>query len=489
MKTTYSMRRPKLLFYVIAISALVWFRLVPGACAATLADFGYQKLKVNGQVPAGTRPLLVILACFDSNNLGTCFGNNFTNGWQYYQDWVFNSARQPVSLNGYFNEVSNGRFSWAPADTELGPGAGVTRVWVNYPGCLECPGVTEVSYFSNIIYQAMGNVDFGNYDANQDGFVTRNELTIAIFNNDWKSGGNRMSGDVTRAGITFRSQGRTVANLGYYATFDTWCHELSHTLGIMDLYGRTCLSYQVTLMSCTGLDVNNRSFHLDPWHKMQLGWSEPRIRSLRTGGVETLPAAQNMDPSAPILLYDPTYGSNDFFILEYRTATSPTGPGYDASVAGNGLVIWHVVQDGYHDPLRVNCDTNGACDFTVWTVGAPNLQKGGNSPWSSGATTAFLQFLPAIPTDTRIHVQPFNLGAGNIVVDWTFPGNSWVDFGFAGFPELGFFLLPFNSLAEGVAAVPVGGVLHVKAGASPAAATLTKSMTIQSYNGPVTIGR
>lgn len=483
------MKKAKLPSCVISLTTMLWLWLAPGARAATLADFGYQNLKVNGALPLGARPLLVILACFDTNDLGTCFDNNFTNGWQYYQDWVFNSARQPVSINGYFHEVSNGRFFWAPADTDLGPGAGVTRVWVNSAGCLECPGVTEFSYFSNIIYRAMGNVDFGNYDANQNGFVDRNELTIAVFNNDWKSGGTRRSGDVTRGAITYRDEGPNVANLGYYETFDTWCHELSHTLGTKDLYGRSCLSYHVTLMSCTGLDVNNRAFHLDPWHKMQLGWAEPRIRSLRTGAVETLPAAQNMDPSAPILLYDPTFGTNDFFILEYRTPTSPAGPGYDGSVASTGLAIWHVLQGGFHNPLPVNCDTNGACDFTVWTLGVPDLQKGGNSLWGSGATTPFLQFFPAIPTDTQIHVQPFNLGAGNIVVDWTFPGNAWVDFGYAGSPELGTFLLPFNSLAEGVAAVPVGGVLHVKAGASPAAASITKSMTIQSYNGLVTIGR
>jgi hypothetical protein len=63
--------------------------------------------------------------------------------------------------------------------------------------------------------------------------------------------------------------------------------------------------------------------YLDPWHRMQLGWVEPRIASLRSGGITNIPAAQMGDPTAPLLLYDPSRGLNEYWLLEYRTATSP----------------------------------------------------------------------------------------------------------------------------------------------------------------------
>jgi hypothetical protein len=64
----------------------------------------------------------------------------------------------------------------------------------------------------------------------------------------------------------------------------------------------------------------------------------------------------------------------------------------------------------------------------------------------------------------------------------------WVDFAYAGLDELGTFAAPFNTLAEGVAAVPTGGTLRIKAGTSAERPTLTKPMTISAYGGPVTIG-
>jgi hypothetical protein len=84
---------------------------------------------------------------------------------------------------------------------------------------------------------------------------------------------------------------------------------------------------------------------------MQYGWCEPRIRSLAGGGVTNLPAAQMLDATAPLILYHPARGTQEFFLLEYRTANSPVGPRYDTNVAGNGLVIWHVQQDVNKDPL------------------------------------------------------------------------------------------------------------------------------------------
>jgi len=136
----------------------------------------------------------------------------------------------------------------------------------------------------------------------------------------------------------------------------TLCHEVSHLLGTKDLYGvwnQECLNNGLSLMSCTITFADNPAiYHLDPWHKMQLGWTQPRIRSLPAGGIETIPAAQLSGWDKPLLLYDPNRGTSEFFLLEYRTTQHPAGSGfdYDANAADSGLVIWRVRQEPNHEP-------------------------------------------------------------------------------------------------------------------------------------------
>lgn len=69
-----------------------------------------------------------------------------------------------------------------------------------------------------------------------------------------------------------------------------------------------------------------------------------------------------------------------------------------------------------------------------------------------------------------------------------YPGTVWVEFAHGG-AEHGTFTLPYNTLAEGVTAVPTGGHIRIKAGASAVTPTITKAMTIHAYGGSVTIER
>jgi hypothetical protein len=75
-------------------------------------------------------------------------------------------------------------------------------------------------------------------------------------------------------------------------------------------------------------------------------------------------------------------------------------------------------------------------------------------------------------------------GANYIV----YPGTVWVDFAYGG-TEHGLFTQPYNTLAEGISAVPSGGQLCIKAGSTNETATITKAMTIHSYGGVVVIGQ
>jgi M6 family metalloprotease-like protein len=619
-----------------AISALaILSSFLPAASsAATLVDFGYQNLAVDGVLALKPRPLLVILVAFGS---GASLGHPAA----YYDDLIFNSSRQP-SMNGYFLAVSKGRFHYSRGGT-IGPLAlpanekEESSKWPN-PTTLR-----DTLFSSNVVWHAMtsGLFDFASYDANHDGHVTPDELAIIILSNDgtYTGDGSRYAGVVRPAGSKFDWGGGNYPNvsiLNQDAPFIVMCEETEETLGCIDIYSGECLSEGLTPQSCffDNPDGTN-TYYLDAWHRMKLGWCEPRIRSLTAGGIETIPAAQMAATDAPIILYDPARGTNEFFMLEYRTQTSPSGAGYDANVATNGLAIWHVQQDAYHSPTQVprfdagplpaqdlwrycskcqglhyitdaNSPVYGPCpaggvhtndsttdygvvlsnpsapgqhgwnwchkcqglffgpdmakshcpaggthdgsmsgdyslilgitnspgqhgwnyckkcagmfygpnagssfcpaggkhdgsasgdyamleeglDLVVWNEGPPNLQRGSSLLWGSDATTPNLRWLIG-GTLTHIHVLPFNSGDGSITVQWLSPGDTWVDFSYTGLPQNGTFANPFPKFAQGVGAVSYGGTLHIKTGSSAETGDVTKAMTIQAYNGPVTIG-
>ena len=61
----------------------------------------------------------------------------------------------------------------------------------------------------------------------------------------------------------------------------------------------------------------------------------------------------------------------------------------------------------------------------------------------------------------------------------------WVVFYFDFFLELGTFGLPFDTLAEGIAAVAPGGVIRIKSGSSDmeTPVIIGKPMVIESFDG------
>jgi len=459
--------------------------------AVTLADFGYQNMKVNGVLAAGPgpRPLVVILVNFAGYP-------RITNSPSFFADLIFNASRYP-SFNGYFQAVSNGRFSYSNAGV-IGPlNLSAAETEINWAG-------NDTLYCSNIIYKAMisSPTSFGNYDANHDGHVTRDELAILIISQDNLWGG-RYVGSVKPAGFAFDCGGAngglvsvvsspTQPNQnGSLIPFATLLEETEEMLGIIDIYGYDayCLSPGLSPQSCNYSPTN--IYYLDPFNRLQMGWCEPRIRSLTAGGIETIPAAQVGASDAPIILYDPARGTSEFFILEYRTQTSHVGSGYDANVATNGLAVWHVELDANHNVALVPTLNPTNVEPAVWNEGPPTFQRGTSTLWGSDATSPVMNWLNGA-TLTHLHVRFFNVGDGSITVEWLSAEDTWVDFAYPGFPffpEVGVFDRPFNTLAEGVAGVSYGGILHLKTGTSAERMTIDKPMTLTGYNGPVTIGQ
>ncbi len=460
--------------------------------AVTLADFGHEKMKVNGSLAVGARPTLVIL--LDLAGTGV-----FAHSNAYYDNLVFNpfntnSAGQLRSVNGFMLVNSHARFSLARA------GAGLI-------GPLALPAGELTQALTNDVMKAgftikaavVAGFNFAQFDDNADGQITADELLVLIFENNSQldNGAARWASPSGTNGVTFTpagspvSFGLSVGLMTQRVSFATLCHEFTHVLGTEDLYGglnkqTVCYNNIYTLMSCTITGADDMfSYGLDAWHKLQLGWVDPRIRTLATGGVQTIAAAQFLNSTdAPIILYDPARGTSEFFLLEYRTSTSSSGAGYEDDLPSNGLGIWHVVHDAnnnlYQFPTGVP---------TVSLSGQPNLQPGTgtNLLWTGNTTTPLLTWSDGTPTTTTIMVKNFAAGEANLTVEWITPSDTWVDFQYNGI-ELGTFAQPFNTLGEAVAAASNGGTVKFKqGGVSTGTSTLSKRLEFQALGGPVTI--
>jgi M6 family metalloprotease-like protein len=608
---------------IAALAALLLWPMAGRADVPMLEDFGYTNLASVHKLQAERR-LLVVIAQFEDGTMA------HTKDW--YDHFIFDPTNQPRSVNGYFQEVSNGRFRWTHAGTvEI-----VVPAIDRYPTFLVGAGgnvpLADKLYSSNLVHRTMisGQVSFPQYDANTNGVVTADELTIVIISNDGGVG-SRPTGPVQPPGSSVRWESN-VALQDQRGDFATVCHELAHQLGALDLYSGGCDNWALTLMSCTGgTPPEDPSIcHLDPWHKLQFGWTEPRIAVLPDGGLASIRAARRGSVDAPVILYDPdpARSPGEFFLLEYRDAG-----GYDANVAGNGLVIWHIRHDGNKMPLWLtdvamtgntqpdwsycmNCKglyyaagapsvcpaggphlplpgvgdyrlsynnpaapgqsnwrfcskcggmyfgqnqgasvcpkggthsgisydyvlnnsstnypyetpgwkwcskcqgifygpevTSSLCPagsphdgslsgsyglaqrmrrYTLAARAAPDLAYGGYNVWTNGTTTPELQWYDGGNTHIRVKVHPFSAGADSITVEWLGDLDTWVDFNFVGFPEVGTFDAPYNTFAEGVSNVSRGATLRIKTGHSPVTTSVGKPMRIEAYGGPVTLGR
>jgi immune inhibitor A len=120
-----------------------------------------------------------------------------------------------------------------------------------------------------------------------------------------------------------------------------YCHEVSHILGLPDLYdeGYSPVVGGWCLMAIG--DHNNEGktpSHPSAWCKIHLGWSEPKILD-ETPGLKEIPAI--IRPDGVIYKIEiPGSEGGEYFLLENRQQK-----GFDRYIPGNGLLIWHVSED------------------------------------------------------------------------------------------------------------------------------------------------
>jgi M6 family metalloprotease-like protein len=456
-------------------------------------------MKVNGQPVTGSIPLLVVT--FEMTSYGTISRQPLeANINSMIDPLVFDYLTFP-SLNGFYLENSQGLFSWRRADV-IGPvkldanesaavdaqksadfGDGVIRTG------LDCGA--GIAYLLGLVAAKTG-YNFGQWDADHNGQITQDELSIMIVgNNGETSGANRPIG-AQSSGFQVPGQNVTlsgkVAALDHHASFLTFTHELSHSLGTLDLYNTSCWDDGLSLMTCTifANSDDRRTWHLDPWHKMLLGWQRPRLYLLGPGGTATVSVPQYQSPNTPIILYDAVRDTSEYFIVEFRNNQVSGGSGYDRDLtnpsrptAAAGMVIWHV--GGCPPGQTKSCPA-------VWTEGAPNRTPGGNALWNQA--TPLLTWDDGTATITRLNPISISKNGHDLTFEWVSDTQIWVDFNYGGFPfEVGSFTWPYNTLQEGIDNSSWGGTIIVKTGSSPESLTISNNLTITTLNGPVTIGR
>lgn len=410
------------------------------------ADFGFGKLTVNGTPARGTHPLAIVLMQYDSAPAaGIAVAPPLAYNASYYQQLFFDN---PVnSINAQYAEMSGGLFRWVPA------GAGVYGPF-NVPGADWDPDspTNKSSKRLHIGLQLLASAgfNFDAFDANGDGTITKDELTVMIIDNiglpQPAGGANRNPNpqcwvpDGQNSNVC-----PTVINAGDRASQMTYTHELAHQLGTIDLYGSAGENYEYSLMSATIFQTSptadilddRRRFHLDPWHKMLLGWTMPAIYSLDADGSATINAAQ-IAVGSSVILYSPAKGFLEYWLLEFRSATRPNGRGYDANVGGygadqtpppSGLVLWHVQtnvavgEDLVADMTGVSdYSSPGATMWPVYMVGAPNFKPGGGTAWPPNTLMPYtLSWLDGGGRRVQIQVGNIINGGDALEVSWHAP--------------------------------------------------------------------
>jgi M6 family metalloprotease-like protein len=342
----------------------------------TPVDFGFDSLRVNGRPATDRRPAMILLVNFRDHAMRK------DRDCAYYQRLFFGPGFPSVS--GYYQETSRGRFSLRDVGCFTHTAhdvKGTTQDESTYAGAI----VDEVNAIARqaIETRAAAGFDFRQFDVNRDGVVTSEELIVNIVFAGPGAPLRTWNRPVHTAGSGVRiSLNTPMFEDGHALASIT--HEVTHSLGALDVYGSGIHGTGMTLMAATSDRRDDLSImYLDPWHRINFGWVEPRIVALtEAGGREILDAPQVPDSARahaesrrPIILYSPARGTSEYFILEYRNPGAATGAGYDGGLADwrnnrSGIAVWHVRVDAHKVPIVIpgiviGAGPNGRLDSIV----------------------------------------------------------------------------------------------------------------------------
>ena len=333
----------------------------------TMAEFeAAQRLRNNAPRPAGAwtprtdmtigeRHIPVFLVEFQNKSFLSSDPATDFNNLMNQRGYSYNGGTG--SVRDYYEENSGGLFK--PVFDIFGP-VKVSGNYQDYGGenyaVLACGAFWEVC---NKLCDD-GDVDFSNYDSNNDGYVDMMLFFFAGFNQ--ADGGGYYNVDTIwphQWHIQYGSSAARNTKLNgkkldrYFCTSElqgyqgsrrcgigTTCHEFGHSLGLPDFYdtnyeenGEAGALYQYSIM-CSGgrLNDENTPPYLNTEELRFLGWlnNEP-VEIVSTGdySLQPIPAQNSYTLSTSM--------DGEYFLLEARTKS-----GWDAYLPGEGLLVYHI---------------------------------------------------------------------------------------------------------------------------------------------------
>jgi len=194
----------------------------------------------------------------------------------------------------------------------------------------------------------------------------------------------------------------------------------------------------------------------------KLGWLAPNRVLTWNGSAQNLTLAALNHPEAPGFLtakvpFDPG-NANHYYTVEFRRQT-----GWDRAIPRDTVLIHELRADGLSYLIKANGGAERLPGQTFHDV-QNNLA------------------ITALTFDAASSTATVNIGRDQVWVDFSWPGQPTL-------PEDGSQGSPFNSLAEGLAAVGYGGTLKFRPGSSHETATINKRVTLVAVGGPVTLGQ
>ena len=302
---------------------------------------------------------------------------------EYLKEMFFRSFTEPVifypypSMNEFYMEMSAGKFRisgnvfgiYPVSNTQACYGSGEC----NEGECRYCydgecyrgsDGGTclgALNFVREVVTAADGEVDFSNFDSDNDGFVDCLIVVHAGYGGEQKC--DKLSGcdRIWSLSYAFSATG------SYYITLDNvkidrfivgpeltavprnrteefidmgvYAHEFGHLLNLPDLYDTDLSSCGVGVYDLMGYGVHGPSpSYLSAWPRLKLGWAE--VIDANFEGPQCGYFLKSFLDGGKVLrawAYDEKELPKQYFLAEFRPKR-----GLDEDLPSNGLLIWHI---------------------------------------------------------------------------------------------------------------------------------------------------
>lgn len=341
------------------------------------------------QAETGSKGLVILVSYSDLD---------FTNSKEDISDLLnkkgYNYNGATGSAKDYFESVSSGKYS--PQFDVYGPyKLDNKREYYggnNYSGDDQNPAQMVVDACAKLAADKTANIDFSDYDTDNDGYV--DNIFIYYAGNNEAEGGPENSvwphrwcvypgyvnGQTTYNGVTIFDYACTSEFRGSYGKtrcgIGTFTHEFSHVLGLPDLYITDYGSNHKTLGSFDLMDAGsyNNNGNTPPsysaYERFYVGWLKPTILnsgdSYKLGELQSTNKAYLISSTGKHNLDGQDPNPTTFFLLENRQQTE-----WDKYLVAHGMMITKIKYDAYNWQSNVvNNSSNN--------MGVDIMEAGGN---------------------------------------------------------------------------------------------------------------